>query len=120
MLTPYVLHVQVRDTVINFLITALSNGTAKTCAHICWAFINLAEGGDFQINGEQFNHIIEKLLDLAYSQQSTDNGANVRVAAYAAIGTLIERCGNSGDPSVTTAIQSKIEKFINMLGQTIH
>lgn len=118
LLTSYVLNAQVRDTVVNYLMNAMTGGTPKTCAHICWAFINLAEGGDFQITGDQFNGLIEKLLELAYSQQSADHGANVRVAAYAAIGTLIEKCSMRNDPSITSAIQNKIERFINMLSQT--
>jgi hypothetical protein len=53
----------------------------------------MTEGGRFELNGQQYDMIIESLLAQAYSDVSTiDSMANLRVAAYAAIGSLIEKC----------------------------
>ena len=46
-LTQYMRNAQVRDIVITYFMNAMNGGTPKICDHICWAFINLAEGGDF-------------------------------------------------------------------------
>ena len=49
-LTDYVLNPQIRDTVLSCLLAALEVSNAKTVSHICWAIINLSDGGSLHLS----------------------------------------------------------------------
>jgi hypothetical protein len=115
-LTHYCLNPHIRDHLLSNLLAVFDMKIPRASSHICWALINLTDKGQLELNGEQFDQIIEKLLLLAYSDQSTsDSVANLRVSSYAAIGALIEKIPVNGQTEIVIA--NKVEKFVTMLGQ---
>jgi cell division ATPase FtsA len=61
--------------------------------------------------------VLDVLMKLAYSEHSVNTNANLRVAAYAAMGTLIERA--STDSATSAVIKARVDNFVSMLRNTL-